>query len=286
MTRVLVTGATGFIGRPATAVLEARGWDVRATSSSDTDLLDPDATRALLERTRPTHLLHLAWHHVVGDYWTAEENRDWVAAGLALLEAFADLGGRRAVMAGTCAEYEWGVGRCSESATPLRPATLYGRCKHELHQRATLVAERAGVSLAWARLFFLYGPGEDGSRLVPAISTALLAGREAPCTEGLQRRDFLYVDDAAAGFADLLAATVEGPVNLGSGDGTAVRDVVAAVGSATGRAELIRYGALPAREGDPDEVVADVTRLREEVGFTPQVGVEEGVARAVDWWRR
>src|SRR5439155_6654344 len=136
------------------------------------------AVRALLAAVRPTHLLHLAWIATPGVYWTSPENHRWVEASLHLLRCFAAGGGRRAVLTGTCAEYDWSAaGVCHETQTPLRPTTVYGVCKDELRRRAEEVCRAAGVSLAWARLFFLYGPGEHPARLFPGVVQALRAGR-------------------------------------------------------------------------------------------------------------
>src|SRR5205085_8625551 len=125
--------------------------------------------------------------------WTAPENVRWVEASLALLRAFAEAGGRRAVLAGTCAEYDWGAGDevLNERNTPLRPDTLYGAAKHGLHVVGAAQAAQVGFELAWGRVFFLYGPGEAPGRLVPAVARALLAGEPAKTTAGTQVRDFL-----------------------------------------------------------------------------------------------
>jgi nucleoside-diphosphate-sugar epimerase len=122
--RVLVTGATGLIGRHLAAPLAARGYEVVTLSRHRGDLCgdliaDPEG---VAERAGADHLLHLAWHDAPTGRWTAAENLDWVVATLRLLRAFARHGGRRAVLVGSCAEYDWsGAGRLSETA-PLRPA--------------------------------------------------------------------------------------------------------------------------------------------------------------------
>jgi nucleoside-diphosphate-sugar epimerase len=286
--RVLVTGATGFIGRHALGPLRERGYDVATASRADgVDLLAPGAAEAVVARVRPTHLLHLAWYAEHGRFWTSPENLRWVEASLALLRAFAGAGGTRAVVAGTCAEYDWDVaGVCAERTTPLRAATLYGASKHGLRVIAEAYAAQEGFQLAWGRIFFTFGPGEAPGRIVPAVARALLAGEEARVTHGRQVRDFLAVEELGDAFAALLDAPgVTGPVNVASGRAVALRDVVAGVAAAAGAADRVRYGAVEARPGEPDELVADVTRLREEVGWAPREPLEDGLARAVDWWR-
>src|SRR5437763_607652 len=148
----------------------------------------------------------------------------------------ASTGPTRAVLAGTCAEYDWSYGFCSEGVTPLAPQTLYGTAKHALRQVAEAFASQAGLSLAWGRIFFVYGPREDERRLVASVARALLAGEEAPTSEGSQLRDFLHVDDVAGAFAALLDAEgVTGAVNIGSGVPVSVRAVVEEVARAAGR---------------------------------------------------
>jgi nucleoside-diphosphate-sugar epimerase len=298
---VLLTGATGFIGRHAIAPLAARGFDVHCVARAGVpddgderwdaaawhaaDLLEPDAAGALVDSVRPTHLLHLAWYVEHGKYWTSPLNADWVEASLRLLRAFADAGGRRGVLAGTCAEYDWSHGVLSEETTPLAPATRYGRSKHDLHVRADELAAGTGMSLAWGRIFFVYGPHEHPDRLAPSLIRPLLQGREAAVSEGSQVRDFLHAADVAAAFAALVASNVNGAVNVGSGEATSVRHFAQAVGSALGRPELIGYGALPRRKGDPPVIVADSRRLREEVGWSPRFDLSDGLRDAIDWWR-
>src|SRR6267143_4821300 len=121
MKRILLTGATGFIGRQCVPLLVARGYQVHAVSSKpikdnrdsvrwhQADLFDPLAVKALIGSTKPTHLLHLAWCTEPGKYWNSLENLQWVQASLGLLQEFVDNDGQRVVVAGTCAEYDWGT---------------------------------------------------------------------------------------------------------------------------------------------------------------------------------
>src|SRR5262245_30191344 len=103
MKKLLVTGAGGFIGRRCLALLEGRGYEVHALASrASCDLLDAGAIDALLERVRPTHLLHLAWIAEPGVFWTSRDNLAWLEAGVHLARRFFDAGGVRAVGSGSC----------------------------------------------------------------------------------------------------------------------------------------------------------------------------------------
>lgn len=285
MKRVLVTGATGFIGKHTTPHLAAAGFEVHAATLPEADLLDARSRRDVLARVRPTHLLHLAWHVPPGKYWTSLENVRWLQASLDLLTAFAEQGGRRVVTAGTCAEYSWEPGGvCRENGTPLAPASLYGASKDALRRMQESLASQLGFSSCWGRVFFPYGPGEPEGRLVPSVVQSLLKGEAARCSHGRQIRDFMHVDDVGRAFAVLVSGDCAGAVNIGTGRGVAIADVVTTIGRIVGREDLIRLGELPAREDEPDELVADVGVLGS-LGFQARFDAEAGLADTVAWWR-
>lgn len=284
--RVLLTGATGLIGRHAVAPLRGAGYDVIALSRSGrdvagaaglaADLLNPDDLRRAVAGSGAAALVHLAWADGP-DRWTTPANLDWAAATLTLLRAFADAGGRRALLAGSCAEYDWSQPVLSETS-PLNPATLYGAAKARTGQLAVAAAPALGISLAWARPFFVYGPAEPKGRLFGDLIRGIAAGLAVDCTDGEQRRDFLQVADLGAALAAVLTSTAEGAVNVASGKAVAVKDMILTVARQMGRPELVRLGARPRPAGDPACLQADVTRLRDEVGFTPRFDVESGIA--------
>lgn len=295
--RVLVTGGGGFIGRHALPTLVARGWDVHAAGRTPLpdnapgvtfhpcDLLAGDDAARLIAATRPTHLLHLAWNATPGRFWTAVDNLDWVAASLRLYRAFARHGGRRAVFAGTCAEYDWGWTELSETETPLVPRTLYGTAKHALHGLVGHSAGSLGLEAAWGRVFFLYGPHEAPGRLVSDVTAALLRGEPALCSHGRQERDFMHVADVADAFVALLESAHTGPVNIASGTTGPLKDVIGTIGRITGRPELVRLGARPAAPDDPPRLAPDIGILRDRIGFRPRHGLESGLRDTVAWWR-
>jgi nucleoside-diphosphate-sugar epimerase len=286
--RVLVTGASGFIGQHMPALLQARGYETHVTArgtlpetagitAHGVDLLRQDEAQRLIKDLRPAIIIHTAWYVAHGRFWTAPENTDWLEASTALAAYAAEAGTRRFVGIGTCAEYTTEAG---DDAYPwpetrrIAPATPYGEAKATLARRLKEMAEgRARFSFAWVRLFHLFGPGENPARLVPSIMLALREGREAQCASGRPVRDFISTRNAAAAIAALATSDVTGPVNIGSGAPISIAAMARLIAHISGRPYLLRLGALPDRPNEPPYMVAHTGRLRREVGFTAPVSL-------------
>ena len=230
---------------------------------------------------QPTHLLHLAWYAKHGEFWWSLENLNWVAASLRLTRAFASHGGRRAVFAGSCAEYDWNFDILDEALTPLNSATLYGVSKSSLYRLLSSAQDRLQISLAWGRIFFPYGPHDQPSRLLSAVIDKVSAGESFACSDGRQARAFIYVEDVARAFVELLESQVEGAVNIATDQVYTVREVVASAARLCGDAALVQFGARPPRANEPTLMRASVRRLYDEVGFRPQFDLASGLQKAI-----
>ncbi len=294
--RVIVTGATGFVGRHVLPVLKEAGFDVHTlgrgmpdsknVTAHAVDLLDLAAVERCIASLGASHLLHLAWYAEPGLYWTSPINLSWVGASLALLRFFAETGGTRAVLAGTCAEYRWGGETVfDETASAIAPATIYGVSKDAVRRVSLAYAEGSKLSVAWGRLFYLYGPHEKPGRLVSDAIGCLLAKQPFRTTEGTQRRDFMHVEDVAGALSALLVSDVRGCVNVASGQAGALRDLLALIAEETQGQDYMRFGERPMAAHDPKLVGASIGRLRDEVGFAPRHTLKSGLVETVRWWK-
>ncbi|MEQ1849577.1 MAG: NAD(P)-dependent oxidoreductase [Candidatus Peribacteraceae bacterium] len=294
MKRVLVTGASGFIGRQSLPFLVQNGYEVHAVSSGTKEivkvkgvtwqaanLLDEDERSRVMNQVKPTHVLHFAWIATPGEYWTSPLNEEWVEATVDLLRLAKEHGVKRFVGAGSSAEYDWATDAPHVETETLKPATPYGMAKAE----AGTMVYNESMSTAWGRIFHLYGPYEDGRRLVPDVIKNLLEGKEAACTHGAQVRDFLHVRDTASAFVSLLESDVTGAVNIASGTPVTIKQVVETIGRLIGKPELITLGKKEAPKNDPAVLTADTTRLRTEIGWQPSMTLEDGLNETIEWWK-
>ena len=294
---VLLTGATGFIGRHAVEPLRARGYEIHAVSTQGTpadmpgvqfhqgNLLERGTAKRVLAAVKPSHLLHLAWYVVPGKLITSPENYEWVRASMELVQEFAAAGGKRVTSCGSGYEYDWRYGFCNEQLTAQVPNTVYGACKQALNLMTENFAATANLSSAWGRVFFLYGPHEHPQRLVSSIILSMLRGEPAKSSHGRQIRDYMHVQDVADGLVAVLDSELRGTVNVSSGRATQIRDIVLTLGSLLGRPELVQLGALPARANDAPMVVGDNAKIMAELGWQPKFELESGLAHTIDWWK-
>jgi nucleoside-diphosphate-sugar epimerase len=294
---MLVTGATGFLGSHCLAPLvehrfnvlglyhERAPLDVPGVQWVRGDIMDRAAMRCLFEQYEPKGLLHLAWFVEPGKLIADSSNLSWASASLDLIRAFRESGGERCVISGSCYEYDWRFGYCVEDVTPCEPDTLYGAAKDSVRRTFLAYCNESGLSGAWGRAFFLYGPRENPARLVSSVIISLLRGLPAKSSHGLQVRDYLHVQDVADGMVALFNSNCRGAYNIAAGTSTTIREIVELLGKIIGRSDLLQIGALPSRANDVPLVLGDGRRTLNDIGWKPRLGLEAGLSHTVGWWR-
>lgn len=267
---VLLTGATGFVGRHLLVELDKRGIQSRLVIRTGTkDRLVTNEANEIVEVddlfAQPTdwyadicsgasHVLHAAWIARPGYYLTAPENLDCLIGTLALARGAAASKVEKLLGVGTCFEYDLSEGTLGTD-TPLNPTTPYASAKVAAYQALSHWLPSQGVKFAWGRLFYLFGAGEHPDRLVPYLHRKLAAGESAELTSGRQERDFLDVADGARMLVDGLLGGLTGPFNVCSGKAMTIRHLAEQIADQYGAANRLVFGARPDNLVDPPRVV-------------------------------
>ncbi len=268
MGRVLLTGGTGFVGQAVLRALKARGTDLRCVVRSGSgdklgdvgqivetpDLFAENADWWAGKFDGVDMCLHLAWYAEPGKYLTSPRNLDCLSGTLAMAQGAARAGLRRFVGVGTCFEYDLSHGHLATD-TPLDPLTPYAAAKASAFLTLRQFLPLNDVEFLWARLFYLYGAGEDPRRLVPYLHQQMQDEKMADLTSGTQVRDFMDVDAAAALLVKDAFSDRTGACNIASGQGISVRQLAEGIADGYGRRDLLNFGARPDNLTDPPVVV-------------------------------
>ena len=287
--RVLLTGASGFIGRHVLEALQHQEIEVVVVGRTrpqspvqfiEAELLSVSDFGPLVQQVQATHLLHLAWYTEHGKYWTSPLNLRWAEATTRLVEAFCAAGGQQVVIAGTCAEYDWAQGYCLEDSTPLNPATLYGTAKDATRRLAMAVCLQHKVPCVWGRIFLPYGYGESTSRLIPLLIEVFRGGREPFGVNATAYRDFLHAFDVAEGFIRLLTTGVSGAYNICSGEPVRLTEIVTTLATLLGADPEPVLALTTERPEEPPLLVGQNLRLKA-LGWRPALTLAQGLERAL-----
>ncbi|MFG1418744.1 NAD(P)-dependent oxidoreductase [Xanthobacter sp. V0B-10] len=301
--KLFVTGAGGFVGAALVrqalraghevAALVRPGGNVDRLADADgrleivqADIRDAEAIAGLLAEVRPEVVVHVAWSGVSG---AARFDRlqltDNVEATCALMDGAIAAGVSKFVGIGSQGEYGLLEGRVAEDKLP-EPTTLYGASKVAVLHLSRQLAAQAGMSFAWLRLFSTYGPDDNPRWLIPTLVEQMLDGARPKTTLGTQKWDYLFIDDTASG---ILAAAVtpgaQGVFNLGAGVAVPVRRVVETIRDLAAPDLELVFGEIPFRPDQIWHMEADIDRLVTATGWRPQVDLEAGLARTVEWHR-
>lgn len=269
MSVVLLTGATGFVGRAIHRDLVRRGHEVRVIirpnsaarlfAPSDIvieceDIFACDADWWAQACKGVDAVIHAAWYVEHGRYGNALENAACVRGSFELARGAATAGVQHVIGLGTCMEYLLPGERLSVDA-PLEPANFYAACKlatfHMIYEWLGL----HNVRFSWCRLFYLFGDGEHPDRLSAYIHRQLAAGERAVLSSGTQVRDFLDVRVAGAMIASLVDSGQHGAINICSGVPLTIRAFAEQIADLYGRRDLLDFGGRPSDPSDPATVV-------------------------------
>lgn len=275
--RILVTGASGFIGTVLCQRLRARGETVfsvtrypREASDVEMNLLDSSSLELAIRAIKPDYVVHLAWTVKHGSFNDDPTNISWLAATMNLARAAADSKVQRFIAAGTCGEY----GNNDESLSErdaCNPSNLYTVSKLATCRVLEKYFSQTETSFAWARLFFVYGVGEPRQKLISSAIKTLLDGKSYEVNQAETEIDLIYVSDVANALVLLLECRQSGIWNVCTGTAVRIVDVLDLVSKA-----LLRGTIEVNRRGPKKRVVGDPSAIRM-LGWRPEITLAQGI---------
>jgi len=290
---VLVTGATGFIGRQICRQLiqlDVPVYGLSRSAARETveagvkpvaaDVTVPTAVQAAFAKVRPTYVLHLAAAGVNHPFLPeAEASQVNVDGTCHVLQASQAVQVRRFVQVGTC----------YETAGEPSQASPYAASKLEAWQMwRTFMSRHSPMNATALRLFHVYGPEQPKTGLIAAAIDAALRGKRFEMTPGEQQRDFVFIDDVVEALLLALTAPLTGvkTYEIGTGVSCSVRAAVRRVFEKVGGAGEAAIGACPYRSHEIMRLVADPQPIAQDLGWQVHTSLEAGLTATIDWQRR
>ncbi len=303
MARVLLTGASGFVGNNLARRLLTDGHEINLVFREDyssrrikdiqndvrihiADLRDEETLSRVVTGVRPEWVFHLAAHGAYPTQTDALRILHTNTVGTAnLVMACLKTGFEALVNAGSSSEY--GLKNHPPSETErLKPNSFYAVAKASATLFCTYAAQSTGTRITTLRLYSVYGPYEEPTRLMPTLIREGLRNRLPPLVNPDTARDFVYVDDVVQAF--LLAATMtseeSGPVyNIGTGVQTTIRTVVDTARRVLNISAEPKWASMSDRIWDTNTWVSDSRLAGEKLGWRPKYSLEEGFRKMVEW---
>lgn len=305
-TKVLLTGGSGFLGHHVVrALLERKadvslliqphektwrleniGANIKVTKAK---LTNREETQAAVQDVKPDIMIHFAGlmerrrnlsilddlmdHHV-------DSTINFIMAADPQVT-------KLVINTGTSEEYGEQADPFTETLS-IDPVSPYSATKAAATALATYLSKAIGVPVITMRPFITYGPGQLHDTLIPFLIKGVLQKSVVELTEGLQYRDFIFVDDLASCYLAVIekAETFSRPeiFNIGSGLNSRVRNVVEMIAQLLDGYDYLKIGARPMRLGEPPSMIADIQKAEELLGWRPKVSLRDGLRKTIDWW--
>jgi nucleoside-diphosphate-sugar epimerase len=287
--RILLTGASGFIGQYVARTLKKNNFEIvtvgRQPAKEEHDHIQVDFLNqcnfsTVVMEARATHLIHLAWYADHQKYWSSPLNMDWIKATVMLIDAFCRYGGEHVVVSGTCAEYDWKSGYCTEDVTPISPQSIYGISKDATRRICQNICAGFEVPLAWGRIFSTYGQGESDTRLLPALAAVFSNKKAAFGVNQEAYRDLLHVADVADALVTLTKSQASGCYNISSGEAILIREFVCLIANYMNVDPSNVLKTISARKGEPKMLIGNNEKLQE-LGWKQKISLIDGIEDSI-----
>lgn len=294
MKKLLVTGAGGLLGQALVSKLPHDKYEIFTTTTDmqhydsvegvtpiECNLLSESSRRSLIVKVQPELLIHFAWDLSKG-YLQSRANFEWLAASLDILRIFSELGGKRFVFAGSSSEYDACSGVFAENEGSAQ--TAYGICKRAFTDIALTFGEKYGVEVVIPRYFTVYGGHEKRIyRAIPMAIRSFMRSERVTCNSPDTIRDCIYVEDAIQATIKLLESSMTGAVNIASGVPKTMREIFTEIAIEMNAEHLLDFAKEPLIT---DALIADIGKMKNELGFTCKTDFHSGLKATIDWWRK
>ena len=276
-----MTGASGFIGQHVVRSLEASGDRVISVDHRWSSIRE---VSVVIGAQQIDWCVHLGWYADPQDYLTnAAANIQSLVDSVELLTLLGQSGCSHVVIAGTSAEY----GQSDEPLTErslIDPWSVYGAAKSSLRLLTRSSLLRGSMTVTWARIFNVTGPGEDPRRLIPSVIRAARTRQTMELTDGSQVRDYLDVEDLADALVTVGRQRLGGDVNLCSGQGLELREFLSQIADRAGAVEVLEFGTRERGPNDFDYIIGDASRLQTDASWKQHIPLDRSVDRLVQYW--
>ncbi|MBT9150816.1 MAG: GDP-6-deoxy-D-mannose reductase [candidate division WS2 bacterium] len=295
--RVFVTGGTGFIGTHVVGELQTEenallllsrqaksnlsSFEIRNVDILQGDLSDIDKWKDEVEQFKPQVAVHMAWESLPN--YDAKTSKKNLIYGLNLITLLAELGCKSIICTGSCWEYGQQSGKLHEDMI-LNPSNAFTAAKNALHWLGTEIAKEYDMHFIWTRLFYVYGPGQRETSLIPSIINCVRSGKKPEIKTPSARNDFIYVEDVARAISAIIKKrSRSGVYNIGSGYSMSVQQIIKIVYNEFN----LKYSGADAPQNDSVvDFWADISKIETEIGWKRKYTLENGLLATIGWWRK
>ena len=304
--KILVTGGTGFLGHHVVKALldreadvtmliqpHEKTWRLDGTESNvnivKATLTNREETRIAVQDVQPEVIIHFSgWMERRRDVAILDDMYGHHVSSTINLILAADPEVTKLILnTGTSEEYGEQADPFIETL-PIDPVSPYSASKGAATVMATYLSKAIGLPVVTMRPFITYGPGQVHDTLIPFLIKGVLQKKTVELTEGLQYRDFIFVDDLVSCYLAVIekAESIRSPdvFNVGTGRKTRVCDVIETIADLTNGHEYLKIGARPMRPGEPESMMANIQKAEEFLEWVPKVSLNEGLRKTIDWW--
>jgi nucleoside-diphosphate-sugar epimerase len=284
--KVFVTGGTGFIGKYVVKKLECEGHNILllsrkpaiATKKVKTfvgNLADIDRWKNKVKHFKPQATIHMAWEGLP-DYGAVVSIKN-LEYGLDLINMLTEIGCKRIICTGSCWEYGQKQGKVSEES-PVEPLNAFSASKNALYWLGRELARENDIAFIWTRIFYVYGPGQRQTSLIPYIISCAKGNKKPVIKNPFAKNDFVYVEDVAAAISMILKNCEQSRIyNIGSGYSVRVKDIVRMIYDNFG----LEYEDNSTSESFVD-FWADISKINRDLGWEPKIDINEGIQRMIE----